>query len=58
MKAVIYLTIAMRQFVTFGGRQLRRERKVFFTDFFKNIYYDHFSGNFKCRISIEVSTCD
>ena len=33
MKAVIYLTIAMRQFVTFGGRQLRRERKVFFTDF-------------------------
>ena len=24
----------MRQFVTFGGLQLRRERKVFFTDFF------------------------
>ena len=34
MKAVIYLTIAMKQFVTFGGLQLRRERKVFFTDFF------------------------
>ena len=34
LKAVMYLTIAMRQFVTFGGRILRRERKGFFTDFF------------------------
>ena len=38
MKAVMYLTIAMRQFVTFGGRILRRERKGFFTDFFFKIY--------------------
>ena len=34
------------------------KEKVSLLIFFKNIYYDHFSGNFKCRISIEVSTCD
>ena len=50
-----YLSIAMRQFLMFGGLQLGRE--VFFTKI--NLFYnDQFSGNFRFHISIEVSTCD